>query len=158
MLDLFAGVSWYKDRGLETLVTNDKDQRFDTTWHADALLCLAGEFVDGQRYDIVDLDPYGSAYDCFDLAIKTAKKGLIVSFGEWGHKRWKRYDFVRPRYGISGDETFTPEAFIEEVQRLGAINKKKLNVTDSVKYNNFLRVYFSIEKLKITEQWREEEQ
>ena len=31
------------------------------------------------KFDIVDLDPFGSAFNCFDLAIQTAQKGLIIT-------------------------------------------------------------------------------
>lgn len=153
VLDVYAANSYYKQHPEIELIDNDKDSKFDTKYHLDGLRFLCAMYQDNRKFDVVDLDPYGSAYDCFDLALKIAKKGIVVSFGEWGHKRWKRYDFVRPRYGISNNEEFTTDAFIQEIQRIAQTNHKQLEVVDSLKYANFVRIYFKISKLKITEQW-----
>ena len=53
------------------------------------------------RFDLIDIDPFGSAYDCFDLSIKIAEKGLIITYGEMGHIRWKRLDYVNRIYNIN---------------------------------------------------------
>ena len=82
-----------------------------------------------------------------------ARKGIIISFGEWGHKRWRRYDYVRPRYGITNNNEFVDQAFITELNRMARLNHKQLEVVESLQYANFCRVYFKISKLKITEQW-----
>lgn len=153
VLDVFAANSYYKTHPEIQLVDNDKDVKFDTAYHMDGLKLLCAMYQENKKFDVIDLDPYGSAYECFDLAIKMAKKGIIVSFGEWGHKRWKRYDFVRPRYGINNADEFTTDAFIREIQRIAQTNHKQLEVIDSLKYSNFVRIYFKINKLKITEQW-----
>ena len=63
------------------------------------------------KFDLIDLDPFGSAYDCFDLAIKMAKKGLCITLGELGHKRWKRLDFVSSHYGIDNIDNLTLSNF-----------------------------------------------
>lgn len=157
VLDLFAGNSYYLDKGIARVVTNDKDERFETDYHTDALALLCQLYADEQMFDVVDLDPYGSAYDCFDLAIKMARKGMAVSFGEWGHKRWRRYDYVRTRYGITTDDEFTRQAFIDEIRRIAINNKKTIEVIDLVQYGNFLRVYLAFDRYRITEQWEEKE-
>lgn len=155
VLDLYAGNSWYQDKALE-LTTNDKDTRFETTYHQDALSLLCQMYVEGKKFDLIDLDPYGSAYDCFDLAIKMSRKGIIVSFGEWGHKRWKRTDFVAPRYGINTIEQFGDgELFIQELQRIAKCNKKEATPKQSILYGNFLRVYFELRDVKVTSQWED---
>lgn len=153
VLDLFAGKSFYENKGIRKLVTNDKDEKFHTTHNKDALVLLCELYAQGQRFDLVDIDPYGSPYSYLDLSMKIAKKYLVVSFGEWGHRRWKRYEFVKPRYGISDFDSFTLDAFIMEVQRIAETNKKFVEPVDVIKYENFVRVYFNIERLKITEQW-----
>ena len=157
VLDVYAGNSYYLGQEIPTVVTNDKDDKFETDYHLDAFHLMCQMVVSNQRFDVVDLDPYGSAYDCLPLAMKIAKKGLVVSFGEWGHKKWKRTDFVRPRYGIDSMEAFTIDAFCAELQRLARIEKKQLTVLDSVQYGNFLRVYCALDRLVITEQWDEDE-
>lgn len=153
VLDLYAANSYYKFHPELDLIDNDSDTRFDTMHNEDALKLLCKLYPNNQKFDVIDLDPYGSAYDCFDLAMKLARKGIAISFGEWGHKRWRRYDFVRPRYGITNNDDFTTEAFVAEAQRIARLNHKQLEIVESLQYANFYRVYFRISKLKITEQW-----
>lgn len=154
-LDVYAGKGYWKDK-VQSTVSNDKDAKFNHYYQMDALEFMCEMYRTGERFDLIDLDPYGSAYDSFDLAMKMATKGLIVSFGEWGHKRWRRYDFVEPRYGIDSQEKFTEEAFIKEIQRIGKVNKKRAIPIDSIKYENFFRVYFKLEPYKQTSQWAKE--
>ena len=152
VLDLFAGHSFYKSFDVD-VTDNDSDLKFDTEYHEDALKLLCRLYSEGRKFDVIDVDPYGSAYDCFDLVLKMARKGVVVSFGEWGHKRWKRFDFVRPRYGISDGDGFTVDAFISEFQRIANVNHKTAEVFDVLQYGNFLRVYFVLDKFKTVEQW-----
>lgn len=152
VLDLYAGNSWYLDKGLE-LVTNDLDKSFATDHNEDALRLLCSLYLEKRKFDLIDLDPFGSAYECFDLALKMARKGIVISFGEWGHKRWKRLDYVRSRYQINTLEEFSEEKFIQEAYRAARNNKKTLKLFSSIQYANFFRAYFIIEPLKITEQW-----
>jgi len=155
VLDLYAGNSWYQDKALE-LTTNDKDTKFQTTYHEDALSLLCTLYAKGEKFDLIDLDPYGSAYECFDLAVKMSRKGIVVSFGEWGHKRWKRTDYVAPRYGINTIEQFGEgELFIQELQRIAKCNKKQATPKQSILYGNFLRVYFELTSIKVTSQWED---
>ena len=157
VLDAYAGNSWWKGAGIST-VTNDKDPKFETDYSLDALDLLCQMKLEGKKFDIVDLDPYGSAYDQIDLALKLAKKGLVISFGEWGHKRWKRFDFVKPRYGIEQDADYANgQKFIQEVQRIALCNKKDAEPVIQMQYSNFFRVYFVLSEKKITEQWEKEE-
>lgn len=151
-IDVFAGQkSFYTEHC--TVVSNDKNWDCETDYHLDALkfCCLMYEL--GEKADVVDLDPFGSAYDCFDLAIKMATKGLVITFGELGHKRWKRLDFVRRYYGIESLEEFTLDALIAHVQSIGRRNKKELVVFAKREWRNIGRVWFEIKPLKITEQW-----
>jgi hypothetical protein len=147
VLDLYAGDSWYSVYPKLNLITNDKDERFDTTHHLDALRLLCKFVSEGKRFDLIDLDPYGSAYECIDLAIKQADSALIISFGEWGQKRWLRYDYVGPRYGVWSIEDFTEDKFIETVQSRALLQGKKLTAVNTIQYTNFLRVYFTIDRL-----------
>lgn len=152
VLDVFAGNSWW-DSKVDTCWSNDKDESFPTTYHMDAFDLLCGLYVEGETFDVIDLDPFGSAYDCFDFAFRMAKKGVVISFGEWGHKRWKRTDFVSPRYGIHVLDDFTHERFIAEAQRIARLHKKTADVSDVLQYSNFLRIYFTLTPLKETSQW-----
>ena len=89
----------------------------------DALKLLCREYIGGKRYDLVDLDPFGSAYDCFDLACKIAKKGLCITLGEMGHKRWRRFDFIRTHYDIDCEEDFIKHQ--ESVNSISFENNQK---------------------------------
>jgi len=157
VLDVYAGDSWYKAANVSKLITNDADATFDNTFNVDALKLLCSLYVENNSFDLVDLDPYGSAYECFDLGIKLAKRAVVVSFGEWGHKRWKRLDYVRTRYDISSLEDFIEDAFIDEFKRIALRNKKLAKPVYVIKYGNFLRVYFELSQYKTTEQWDKQE-
>ena len=133
--------------------TNDLDKNIPADYHEDALKCICQLYHDGNKYDLVDLDPFGSAYDCFDLAIKMAKKGLVITLGELGHKRWKRLDYVGTHYGIERLDDFTIENLISHIQIIAARNKKKLTVWQYREWQNIGRVWFKIENIKVTSQW-----
>lgn len=154
VLDVYAGKkSFYEGRC--GVIANDKDKDAETPYHLDALKFCCKMYSQGLKADIVDLDPFGSAYDCFDLAVKMAQKGLVVTFGELGHKRWKRLDYVGSHYGIERLEDFTLDRLIKEVQAIGRRNKKLLKVYAVKEWRNIGRVWFEIEPLKVTEQWEE---
>jgi len=153
VLDVYAGVSWWA-RNCSGVTTNDSDTTMPTDFHLDAFDLLCDLYLARASYDVVDLDPFGSAYDCFDFALRLARKGVVVSFGEWGHKRWKRLDFVRDRYGITDLEQWSKQAFISEFQRIARLHKKEATVVDSLQYGNFLRVYFVLDRFKETSQWK----
>lgn len=153
VLDLFSGQESYYDGKVDELYTNDIDERFNTYYSEKAEKLVCKLYYEGAKFDLIDIDPFGSAYDCFDLCIKMAKKGLIITLGEMGHKRWKRLDFVRSHYGIETLKDFTSERITEEIIKIGARNKKKLIPIFVNDYRNISRVYFKIETIKITEQW-----
>jgi hypothetical protein len=153
VLDLFSGENSYYDGKVEELYTNDIDERFNTYYSEKAEKLVCKLYYEGAKFDLIDIDPFGSGYDCFDLCVKMAKKGLIITIGEIGHKRWKRLDFVRSHYGIEKLEDFTSNRIVDEIIKIGARNKKKLIPIFLNDYKNISRVYFKIETLKITEQW-----
>lgn len=152
ILDLYCGVNpFYKNKNV---TTNDIDKSIKADYNEDAFKLLCKLYYEGKKYDLIDLDPFGSAYDCFDLAIKMAKKGLIITLGELGHKRWKRLDYVKTHYNIDKLEDFTIENLISYIQKIGLRNKKKLIVWEYKEWQNIGRVYFVIQSEKITEQWK----
>lgn len=153
VLDLFSGSPSYYKGKVSNLTTNDIDERYDTDYSEKAEKLVCKLYYEGNKYDLIDIDPFGSAYDCFDLCIKMAKKGLIITLGEMGHKRWKRLDFVRSHYDINSIENFTSKNIVNEILKIGERNKKKLIPVYLNDYRNISRVYFKIEKIKITEQW-----
>lgn len=151
ILDLYCGENpFYKNLNV---TTNDISEEIAADYHEDAFKLICKLYYEGKKYDLIDLDPFGSAYDCFDIAIKMAKKGIVITLGELGHKRWKRLDYVGSHYGIESLEEFTIERLIQHIQKIGLRNKKKLTAWDYREWRNIGRVYFKIEQIKITEQW-----
>jgi len=153
VLDLFSGPHSYYEDKVDELYTNDIDKTFNTYYSEKAEKLVCNLYYENAKFDLIDIDPFGSAFDCFDLSIKMAKKGLIITLGEMGHKRWKRLDFVRSHYGIEKLEDFTSKRIVQEIIKIGARNKKRLIPVFLNDYRNISRVYFKIEQLKITKQW-----
>lgn len=149
ILDVYAGDKSFYNK----CVSNDINPKANTNYHLDAQKFVCKMFLEGNKYDLIDLDPFGSAYDCFHISIQMAKKGLVITLGEMGHKRWKRLDFVRNHYNIQTMEDFTTENIVKEIQRIGLIYKKILTPVFVGKWNRISRVYFEIKTYKITEQW-----
>lgn len=151
VLDLYSGnESFYKNYDV---TTNDIDKNTNADYHEDALKLICKLYYENKKYDLIDLDPYGSAYDLFDLAIKMARKGLAITLGEIGHKRFNRYDYVGCRYNIYKLEDLTTEKMIEQIKKIGLRNKKELIVWKYKEWKNISRVYFIIKKRKVTSQW-----
>lgn len=153
VLDLYCGTSsWWSSKTFA--VTNDSDKNIAATYNENAEKLIHRLYYEGKHFDVVDLDPFGSAYECFDLAIKMADKGVIITFGEMGHKRFKRLDYVSRYYGISSMEDFIIDNLISEVQKIGVRNKKHLTPLFVGNWDRISRVYFSVETFQITEQWK----
>lgn len=152
ILDLYAGniIETYKDA---KITTNDISKQYETDYNENALKLLGKLYYENKKYDYINLDPFGSCYDNLDLAIKMAKKGIAITLGELGHKRFKRLDFVRSHYNINNIEDFTIENIIKEIQKIGLQNHKQLVLYDYKEWQNIGRVWFEIKNIKITEQW-----
>lgn len=131
---------------------NDKNESINCEYHEDAERLINKLWLDGDKFDLIDLDPYGSAFECIEKAIRIVRGGVIITFWEIGHKRFKRLDFVRYRYDIESLEDFTVENLIKKIQRIGLANKKKLTPVFIKERNRIARVYFKVEDIKITEQ------
>lgn len=145
VLDLYAGAySYYEDK-IEELYTNDINKTFNTYYSENAEKLVHKLYYENNVYDLIDIDPFGSAHECFDCCVKMAKKALIITFGEMGHIRFKRLDYVNRIYGINRIEDFTINNLIDYVVKIGYKNKKTLMPIYIRKYRNISRVYFKIE-------------
>lgn len=154
VLDLYCGEKkYYSQFGDIKSTTNDINKDIEADYHEDALKIICKLYHDGCRFDLIDLDPFGSAYDCFDLAIKMAKKGIVITLGELGHKRWKRLDYVSTHYNIASLDDFTIERVVSEIQAIGKRNKKMLRIVELKEWKNIGRVWFEISDIKVTSQW-----
>ena len=135
------------------VTTNDYNKKIPADIHKDASLAVAELYSRGMKFDIIDIDYFGSPYDSLEHAIRMARKGLILTLGELGHKRFKRLDFVRDHYGITSMKDFTTENIIKEIQRMARCHKKELVPIIIKEYKGISRVWFKVKRLKKTEQW-----
>lgn len=151
VLDLYCGpVSFYRNKtDIPEVVTNDKDERISADYHDDALRTAAYLYSQHKTYDIVDLDPYTSPYECIDLAIQLAKKGLVISFGELSAKRWGKLPPVyKLKYGIETKEELSLAMLIDYVKDRGEIYGKVLEPFYSRTWQgNFSRVWFTVDTI-----------
>lgn len=154
LLDLYCGVkSWWKNNSSLQVLSNDKDKTIEADYNEDAEILVHRLYYERKKFDIIDIDPFGSGFECFDCAIKMAKKGLIITFGEYGHKRFKRLDYVSTHYGIKRLEDFTLQRMLDVVYNIAERNKKRLIPVITKEWNRICRVYFQIETIKVTSQW-----
>jgi tRNA G26 N,N-dimethylase Trm1 len=145
ILDVYAGYSYYKNTTKLKVVDNDINGK-ETDFNLDSFDLLVK--FRKRKFDLVDLDPYGSAFNCFDLALQIAQKGLIITFGEYGHKRWRRSDYVKHRYNIQTYKDFYPSNFNKYIIERAKIYNKDLSVFISKDYGNIARTYFKIKHIK----------
>ena len=155
ILDAYCGTErwWMNNCEGCAVISNDANKEIQATYNMPADKLIARLYADDYSFDLIDLDPFGSAYDCFDQSIKMAKRGIIITLGEMGHKRWKRLDFVKRYYGIESLSEFTTERLINEIIKIGRRNKKELVPVIVKEWPRISRVYFEIKTIKITEQW-----
>lgn len=161
ILDLYAGeYSYYlklkqelnslNENYIEKIITNDKNKDFTfNNYNDDSLRVLGKLYYEKNKFDLIDLDPFGSAYECFDLSLKMAKKGIIITYGELGHKRWKRLDFVSRFYDINSLDNFNVDNLIKKTQYIALQNKINLNPIFIKEWQNIARVYFEINKVNV---------
>ena len=120
VLDVFDGLNkYYSTKGYK-VIENNKNTSIKADYNMDGgklLITLASK---NEKMDIVDIDSFGACITYLEDALKIAEKGIILTFGELGHKRWKRLDFVSKHYNIKDLEDITLENLIENV-----LNKAK---------------------------------
>lgn len=159
----YSFINFIQPKNMLTLLGSTKENEFlskenynneiyknvNSSFGPKGLKILCQKYIEDKTYDFIDLDTFSSSYDCFDLAIKSANKGIAITLGELGHKRWKRLDFVSRYYGIDKMENFTIENLISHIQNIGLKNKKSLVVYKYKEWNNVGRVWFKIEPVKV---------
>ena len=146
VLDLYCG---YGTSYIGCDVTsNDINPKYDADYHMDAYKLICKLYGENNKYDFIDLDPFGSAYDCFDLAIKMANKGLAITFGEMRNYSFGRFENIWAMYDIKNREEFTIENILRKVMRLGYRNKKELIIFQKKDWRNISRVWFIVKPFK----------
>jgi hypothetical protein len=152
ILDVYAGVtSSYLASAPNgcRVVANDKLPSETNIYQEDAFKLMCNLSCLGCSYDLVDLDPFGSAYECFPLAFKMARRGLAITLGEMGHKRFKRLDYVERVYGVKTLEGFTSLNIVAKIVELARCYKVNLTPIFIEDWTNISRVYFTVAPLKI---------
>jgi|LUMV01.1.fsa_nt_gb hypothetical protein len=144
VLDLYAGATSYYFKKTKRLTSNDIMVECDTSYNMDSFKLICKLYSEGEKYDLIDLDPFGSAFDCFDIALKMAKKGIIITFGEYGHKRWGRLDFLGQRYDMKTTQDIAADKFVKKIKQIAKRNKKKVLPVYIKEWRNIVRIYFKI--------------
>lgn len=156
VLDLYAGNKSYYINKVLNVTSNDKNKSFNTTYNINAFDLLCKLYLDKKKYDLIDLDPYGSAIENIYLATKLATKGLIVTYGELGHIKFKRLDFVSRFYNIHTLNDFTFDNLIKHTKLIANQNSKELTIHSAYRFNkNLGRVYYLVNDIKI-DVWNKE--
>ena len=147
--DAFAGLesSYNKLSNIDTICSNDIAENANTNNHLKAFSFLALMIGNNKKFDLVDLDPYGSCYDCWPLAIRLAQKGLIISYGDYCNWRYKRTEIINSRYGECNSVEEFEQNLLRETERVAYnYGPKKLTALHIWKPNAyFMRVYYKIE-------------
>lgn len=145
-LDLFASEKSFWEDHIENVISNDIIPSMYNTYNLKAEILAKYLNDNSHTFDLIDVDPFGSAFDCFENAIEMCNKILIITYGEIGHKRWKRLDFVRKKYGINSLEEFNIDNLINYTKKI-ALNKNVVLEVDCIKnWHNISRVYYKVLK------------
>ena len=55
--------------------SNDKNKEIPCEYHEDAERLITKLWLEWEKFDVIDLDPYWSAFECFDKAIRMSRGG-----------------------------------------------------------------------------------
>ena len=153
ILDLYCGYNGFWTQYAESkkniridVTTNDKNPEIKADYNEDAERLIHKLYYEKNMYDIVDIDPFGSPYECLELGVKMAKRGLCVTFGDLKLKQWGCLDFMRDRYGIETMDEMNVDSLIAYVIKVGRRNGKALEVFHQSVWNKLARVWFRVEQ------------
>ena len=83
ILDLYCGYNSFWNQYAESkknmhvkVTTNDSNLNIEADYNEKAEQLIHKLYYEGNTYDIIDIDPFGSPYECIELSVKMAKKGL----------------------------------------------------------------------------------
>lgn len=145
ILDVFAGTNSFYSKYQDIMLISNDRYKDGNTYQMDSLDLLMKLNIEKKKFDLIDLDPFGSAFDCIELALRIAKKGIIITYGECGHRRYKRLDFVQNRYNINTMGDFNINHIISETQKIALRHKKKIIPFKILDSNRLIyRVYYKI--------------
>ncbi len=149
VLDAYAGVN--KKYPKEITTSNDLDRNQPTNYHKDAIKLLQDASLEGYKFDLVDLDPYGSCWKGWKDGIDIAQKGIVISYGDlmvWRY-HFKEFDYWK---GILG-ERYNKHiesihdlrfALIARTLELGEQLGKQLNIYSVFGNWYWMRIYYLI--------------
>ena len=98
----------------------------------------------GTKFDLVDVDPYGNPADCLEAAVKVAKKGLIITFGEFKRMRYRYKNvgkkYFKEKYGI--DMSFDDITINDMADLIIKLSDNKFKVWKIGDWRYCDRIYF----------------
>jgi len=145
-LDLFASEKSFWEDHVKNVTSNDIIPSMYNTYNLKAEILAKYLNDNSYTFDLIDVDPFGSAFNCFENSIKMCNKVLIITYGEMGHKRWKRLDFVKKTYKIKSLDEFTIENLINYTKKIALKNNVILEVDCIKNWHNISRVYYKVLK------------
>lgn len=144
VLDCFCGEKkYYSDYKVHN---NDINTKIEADTNLDTDVLLKQLVSKNVKFDLVDLDPYGASITYLDDALKIAKKAIVMTLGELGHRRWKRLDFISKHYDINKVEDININKLVQEIIKKAKTKNITLLPIIIADYNHIGRVWFEIKK------------
>lgn len=152
ILDAYAGNSKVYDSSIT--ISNDINKEVKTQFHLPADKFLYEMSQQKSSFDLVDLDPFGCCHDCWEMSIRLAGKGIIISYGEvpiWRYKckdtfYWKKIlgDYSKYATNIHG----LKYALISQTIAIGEKYHKLLIPWHiSMPHWFWMRVYYAVKEM-----------
>lgn len=150
ILDLFCGRNRYWSTffsNFSMVISNDNLEdpyaKPDPGYSFNASDLLEKFRYENKKFDLIDIDPYGSPSECIDLGIELADKGLIITIGDY--KNALRYpnkfkNYFSKTYGINKPiGQINIDSFIDLIETKSS---GKFEVFDICSWKTCDRIYF----------------
>jgi hypothetical protein len=146
-LDVFCGEKKFYEKDY-IAKSNDIKKSIECDSHLDVEELLDLCLKQGEKYDLVDLDSFGATIQYLDRTLEIATKGIIMTLGELGHRRWKRLDFISKYYkNITKVEDITIENMVEWIIEHSKTKGVFLEVVVKKDWGSIGRVWFKINNI-----------
>lgn len=151
ILDPFCGTKkfWETTYWGLTVISGDSGRHAKPDIKCSAQDLLTVFYKLNKKFDLIDIDPYGSPSEYLEKAIYLAKKGLIVTFGDTPNSmhRWgsRNDNHFKDLYGIDKKPIdVTGQDLADAVIRMAEKQWKCLEVSYLKVWNNCIRIYFKV--------------
>lgn len=151
VLDLFCGENnWWKNNTKLDVTSNDLNTKIvSADIHSNARELLKLFVKLNVKFDLIDIDPYGSPIAYFQDALKISNRGIIITLGD-NPTRMKRFpgkfkNYYRINYGLDMDASkVTDDDLIKHFIDLAKKENKTIKLELRCQWKTASRYYFSI--------------